>query len=194
MECQQCRRRAVGFVWLPLASGQVRVVLCGSCEDRQRAIRGDRDWLPVPASGPRLPAVRSREGGSADPRRDAECAKKANLAKGALVMAGSTIDLTNLRCPDCGTTFLDFRRTGRLGCPHDYEVFRLGLLPLLDRVQRAQHHRGKHPRQQATDPQGHRDLRTLRRRLREAVDAEDYAQAAEIRDQIRARESGHGSQ
>ena len=32
------------------------------------------------------------------------------------------IDLT---CPHCGIKFMEFRAQGRLGCPHDYEVFRV---------------------------------------------------------------------
>ena len=31
-------------------------------------------------------------------------------------------------CPVCQITFLEFRNSGRLGCPHDYEVFRNELM------------------------------------------------------------------
>ena len=34
-------------------------------------------------------------------------------------------------CPVCQITFLEFRNSGRLGCPYDYEVFRDELMPLL---------------------------------------------------------------
>ena len=34
-------------------------------------------------------------------------------------------------CPICQITFLEFRNSGRLGCPYDYEVFRDELMPLL---------------------------------------------------------------
>src|SRR5579863_8129859 len=27
-------------------------------------------------------------------------------------------------CPHCGLKFVDFRNSGRLGCPHDYQAFR----------------------------------------------------------------------
>ena len=33
-------------------------------------------------------------------------------------------------CPVCQITFLEFRNSGRLGCPYDYEVFRDELMPL----------------------------------------------------------------
>ena len=32
--------------------------------------------------------------------------------------------ILNRECEVCGTRFVDFRNTGRLGCPHDYDVFR----------------------------------------------------------------------
>src|SRR5690606_24150303 len=32
-------------------------------------------------------------------------------------------DLARRRCPDCGAKYMEFRTTGRLGCPRDYEVF-----------------------------------------------------------------------
>src|SRR5262249_4727119 len=31
-------------------------------------------------------------------------------------------ELAHLTCPTCHTTFIEFRNTGLLGCPHDYEV------------------------------------------------------------------------
>src|SRR5258708_7231785 len=38
----------------------------------------------------------------------------------------------NRECEICGIKFVDFRNTGRLGCPHDYQEFRDELTPLLE--------------------------------------------------------------
>ena len=38
------------------------------------------------------------------------------------------------QCPVCGIRFVEFRNTGRLGCPHDYQEFREELLPLLENI------------------------------------------------------------
>src|SRR4051812_26518200 len=35
-------------------------------------------------------------------------------------------------CPSCGLKFVEFRNSGRLGCPNDYHEFREELLPLLE--------------------------------------------------------------
>src|SRR5437764_7952013 len=57
-------------------------------------------------------------------------------------------ELSRLNCPTCGIKYMEFRSDGRLGCPADYEVFRTGLLPILERIHRATRHVGKVPRRQ----------------------------------------------
>jgi protein arginine kinase activator len=114
--------------------------------------------------------------------------------RGTALMSSATVDLGRLRCPDCGSSYLDFRRTGRLGCPYDYVVFRAGILPLLDRLQRAKHHTGKRPRRGSSRSDQPNEIRSLWSRLREAVQAEQYDAAARLRDRIRGKEGKHGSQ
>ena len=46
-------------------------------------------------------------------------------------------------CSFCGLTFADFRRTGRLGCPHCYETFGDQLPRLLRRIHGGVKHVGK---------------------------------------------------
>src|SRR5205085_3876853 len=88
-----------------------------------------------------------------------------------------TDELARLACPACGIKYMEFRAQGRLGCPHDYAVFRKGLLPLLERIHRRTRHVGKSPRR-GTSSRRQAELMDLRRRLREAVDAEAYEEAA----------------
>ncbi|MBX6312011.1 MAG: UvrB/UvrC motif-containing protein [Isosphaeraceae bacterium] len=91
-------------------------------------------------------------------------------------------------CPYCQITFLEFRNTGRLGCPHDYEVFRDELMPLLENIHDETRHLGKAPRRAPEDPQKQTRLFQLRNDLKKAVAAEDYERAAQIRDQIKTIE------
>jgi len=102
-----------------------------------------------------------------------------------------TDELSRLACPACGVRFMEFRAAGRLGCPHDYQVFRAGLEPLLQRIHRASRHTGKRPRHHTLSLEGQAELVELRRRLRAAVEAEAYEEAACIRDILRQKES-HG--
>ena len=103
-------------------------------------------------------------------------------------LGAQTDELARLACPACGIKYMEFRAQGRLGCPHDYAVFRKGLLPLLERIHRQTHHVGKSPRR--GDSAGRQDeLMDLRRRLRDAVDAEAYEEAARLRDLLRKKEA-----
>lgn len=88
-------------------------------------------------------------------------------------------------CPYCGTTPRDFRKTGRLGCPHCYAHFEPQLRGLLRRVHGASQHMGK-VYVGAADDLDDRETRiaTLQRRLERAVEIEDFEAAARLRDQI----------
>jgi len=86
-------------------------------------------------------------------------------------------------CPRCGRTYGEFRRIGRFGCAEDYDAFADRLVQLVEKVQGADRHVGKCPRHGAET----RALGELERRLQSAVDAENYAEAARLRDLIREK-------
>jgi protein arginine kinase activator len=95
----------------------------------------------------------------------------------------------NLRsCPHCGLKFGEFRNAGRLGCPHDYEVFRTELVPLLENVHGETRHAGKTPNRRPGPRQAGADLLQLRKDLQNAVNRENYEEAAKLRDRIRQLE------
>lgn len=98
-------------------------------------------------------------------------------------------ELARLTCPQCGIKYMEFRAEGRLGCPHDYEVFRVGLEPLLQRIHRAGRHVGKAPRRQPQTSTAVAELLELRQQLRAAVEGEAYEEAARLRDLIRQKEA-----
>jgi protein arginine kinase activator len=100
-----------------------------------------------------------------------------------------TDELARLACPACGIKYMEFRAEGRLGCPHDYEVFRTGLAPLLHKIHRADRHVGKAPRQARRPPGWQAELVELRQQLRAAVEAEAFEDAARLRDLIRQKEA-----
>jgi protein arginine kinase activator len=91
-------------------------------------------------------------------------------------------------CPLCGLKFVEFRNTGRLGCPHDYQEFRDELMPLLENIHGETKHCGKTPRRLPQSKQTQSELMQLRNRLKQAVTKEDYEEAARLRDRIRTLE------
>ena len=108
------------------------------------------------------------------------------------VAAAATVSKSDLSCPHCGMTFSEFRKKGRLGCPMDYEQFRVPLEVIL----RSEHdnqirHRGRLPRGRVeAQSTVNERLLYLRRELNEAIEAEKYEDAARLRDEIHAIESG----
>ncbi|WP_165231533.1 UvrB/UvrC motif-containing protein [Aquisphaera insulae] len=95
-------------------------------------------------------------------------------------------------CPVCQITFLEFRKSGRLGCPYDYEVFRDELMPLLESIHGETRHSGKVPRRAPRNTQQQTTLIQLRNELKRAVAAEDYEEAARLRDRIKSIEREQG--
>jgi protein arginine kinase activator len=104
---------------------------------------------------------------------------------------GSTVQsspVDRLTCPQCQLTFLEFRNTGRMGCPHDYEVFRDEIVPLLENIHNATRHSGKVPRRAPKSSETRSLLNQRRGELKTAIASEDYEQAARLRDEIRLLE------
>lgn len=109
------------------------------------------------------------------------------------------------RCPQCGATYDEFRRTGKLGCGVCYEVFHHELRPLIRRIHGSTRHAGVVPKTHSQGATLANEIRGLRFELDRLVAAEDYEAAARVRDEIRAREKklargadhgdtgGHGS-
>lgn len=113
------------------------------------------------------------------------------LAKKLVINPGVTREPTasdKQVCPNCNTTFLEFRNSGRLGCPYDYEVFRDELMPLLENIHDETRHSGKVPRRAPRNTQQQTTLIQLRNDLKRAVAAEDYETAARVRDKIKSIE------
>lgn len=106
-------------------------------------------------------------------------------AKGTALAATAS---SSLSCPRCKLTFNQFRTTGRLGCPNDYEVFKEDLRPLLENIHDAVKHIGKVPSRLPRDTQVQTKLMQLRQSLQQAVAVEDYEHAARLRDEIEGLE------
>ena len=99
-------------------------------------------------------------------------------------------------CACCGGTLQDFRETGRLGCAMCYTTFEPHLRDLLRRLHGSSRHAGEQytgavPAPAAAAPPaegGARAVGELREQLRQAVEAENFELAAELRDKLKVLE------
>lgn len=164
MKCEDCENPAIVHTSVVVEGDTKQEIhLCRECAEKRKLIVANK---------PNLPAI-----------------VKQSLGHVGLLAT----ELARSICPDCGISYMEFRKQGRLGCPYDYVVFRAGVRPLLDRVHRATHHTGKRPRTNPTPVEAHADARGLRHELKLAVQGEEFERAAELRDRIRLKECGHGA-
>lgn len=160
MKCQACAANSATVHLTDIVNGKKREKhLCQSCAENQQILQQQELNLPA--------VLQSLIGQH---------------------VGAHTDELSRLSCPACGIKFMEFRAKGRLGCPHDYAVFRTGLEPLLHRIHRNTRHVGKAPRHGLLPLAVHAELVELRRQLGVAVDAEAYEEAARLRDLLRQKE------
>ncbi|MBI2439915.1 MAG: UvrB/UvrC motif-containing protein [Lentisphaerae bacterium] len=94
-------------------------------------------------------------------------------------------------CGLCHMRIADFKKTSRLGCQACYDTFADELKPLLQAMHKGQQHVGKAPAypkevKAAIPAVGSlSSLAALRQKLASAITAEQYEEAARLRDQIR---------
>ncbi len=94
-----------------------------------------------------------------------------------------------IKCANCGLTYADFKKIGRLGCSECYNTFKKYLGPLLKKVHGSILHFGKSPFKVARVLDKRGDLQALRYQLQKAIETEAFEDAARIRDQIKALEN-----
>ena len=113
-----------------------------------------------------------------------------SLADFLLKPPSSLIADQSLKCEACGFTPVDFKKTGRFGCPQCYDTFKDILQPMLENMHKDTVHRGKIPEKALARLSRKRRLDQLESDLNEAVKEENYEEAARIRDLVsQAKES-----
>lgn len=90
-----------------------------------------------------------------------------------------------VKCPRCGFSQADFKKSGRLGCPECYQTFAEGLSGLLKSMHKGIRHLGKAPESLRQSRDTSDRLKQLQKKLAKAVEDENYETAAALRDEIK---------
>ncbi len=96
----------------------------------------------------------------------------------------------SLTCSSCGTTYEEFIQKGRFGCAKCYRSFNEQLGKTLKSIQGAEIHTGKRPRGFVTTTADRKlkdipETEKLSLKLQEAIEKEEFEEAARLRDLIR---------
>ena len=91
----------------------------------------------------------------------------------------------DVKCPQCGFSQADFKKSGRLGCPECYKTFAEGLEGLLKSMHKGTRHAGKVPEALHQTRDLSDRLKTLQKKLSKAIEEENFEQAAILRDEIK---------
>lgn len=162
MKCQKCENPASVHV-TDIAAGQKRELhLCDGCAKAHGLVP------QAPGGQMNLKALLS-------------------LLTGGAFGGGTGADKRARRaetCAVCGLNLAEFKAHGRFGCEHDYEALRVAIEPLLERVHRGTAHCGKAPRPLR--------VQAWKQQMQDAVEAENYEEAARLRDLIRKAEGTAG--
>lgn len=92
-------------------------------------------------------------------------------------------------CDNCGTSYEEFLHKGRFGCPDCYRSFHSELGKTLKGIQGSDVHKGKRPKgyESSTDRilKGFTEVEKLGLKLQEAIEKEEFEEAARLRDLIK---------
>lgn len=92
------------------------------------------------------------------------------------------------RCECCGASFSDIAQSGRVGCSECYTTFKNELLPSLNRLHGKAIHIGSVPEEEKKEQTSYEKINLLKVKLAEAIKAEEFENAAKLRDEIRSLE------
>lgn len=176
--CDNCKSKPAEVFYSQIAEGKLhKVNLCKACSKEKgvedptgfalgELLLGMGENKQVGPAPKALPAPES--GGSGPKREEPDPAQ---------------------RCPACGFTQGDFKKTGRLGCSECYPTFADSLAALLKAMHKGTAHTGKVPARIRRQRQLSTRVTTLRQDLERAVKDENYEGAANLRDQIKQIEN-----
>lgn len=157
-KCELCGKNdAAIHVQQIMGSEIIDLHLCEACA-RTRGITGERESLDLSIS---------------------------ELLTGLLNITSEVkSDIEKKVCPQCGLTYKDFQKDGKLGCAECIQTFRKEIYALLENIAGTHQHSGKYPTKLTEFKRLLIDKEQIKQKLRDAIKNEDYEAAAILRDKI----------
>jgi len=163
MQCQRCKEQTATIHLTEINDGQRQEThLCEECADHEGlAIKSQ-----IPLNELLSTLLASQSGSKEQP-------------------AVETSADNEKSCSSCGMTMKEFQKGRLLGCANDYDELGDSLEPIIEKNQGGNStHKGKVPANAPEDSKKQVEILNLRRELEDAVENENYENAAKIRDRI----------
>ena len=157
MKCKRCHQEATFFYNEQSGGKALSLALCADCAAKAGFYSAHKD-LFSPLFG-------------------------AELSQG---LFGAPKGEEKTACPDCGTTWQAMARSGKVGCPQCYNAFREELRGTIRQIHGNATHTGRAPalcREREAKATKEKELRLA---LENAIRAEEFEEAARLRDELRA--------
>ncbi len=192
MLCEVCNMRDAKICYTEIINGQKREqYLCEECAAKRTSIMKNPFADGSFSLGGLLAGLISKELNKASngDKRKTEIESKVDA------------DKEELCCSECGMTLKEFRDTGKFGCPNCYKTFEPFFSKNIKIIQATDRHCGKYPKnyKDIAEKAGKEkaegkaeelsNVEMLSIRLQQAVEREDFEEAARIRDEIKAEKA-----
>ncbi len=174
MQCERCNKKKATVFYRENIGGRVKALrLCGECADILEQA-GELEDMSTALSGVLSPLFLSDDILFPLPFH--------GTPTGGL--RGSI-----RKCPSCGAVFSELATAGKVGCAVCYSAFSEELSEAIRATHGYAEHRGRVSAGFRARKEKLERLEELRRRLKEAVLAEEFERAAGLRDEIRGLEA-----
>lgn len=172
MLCQKCHKKTASVFISSIINGQeTRIYLCDDCAKDYPLLNFN---YQAPFS---IKDVMDKFKIDEDNSTDQE--KENSLA------IDNNYEENDITCPNCYSTYNEYRQTGKLGCSRCYEVFEKHIKPILKNIYGYEEYIGKTPKKDDSLIHISKEIRILKEDLNMAVEKEEYEKAADIRDKIK---------
>lgn len=171
MKCEICHQHDATTAYTHIVDDEKKtLLLCDTCMSQENVQAQSQQNTAPAKKGQQVPALVQ------------EVKVKFTSMTGAETLPGK-------ECVECGMTYEQFKKAGRLGCHHCYEAFAPQMQRLLKRIHGADKHCGKEQIELGEILLPEEELALLQQELQEAVARENFERAVQVRDQIRRVES-----
>jgi protein arginine kinase activator len=171
MLCEKCRKNEAKVNLVTIINGQKQEIwLCENCI---------KDIVNIPFFNPIFNNANLPLQGMITEMLSSVDSNKSNIDNNKI---------KELVCSNCGLTYDEFKKSGKLGCANCYEDFKIVLEPRIKSLQAGTKHVGKIPKIKGKQLVQRRKLKDLKEEMQKLIITEEYERAAIIRDEIKKLE------